>query len=93
MAVVAPILVLFDIDGTLIHTAGAGLRGMSAAFAALYGVAGALDGVPFAGRTDRAIVSDAFSRLGLPQTEERFVALRDAYLDELPAGFRTPRGG
>src|SRR5579871_558401 len=57
-------LALFDIDGTLIHTLGAGIRGMNAAFARLYGIEAALDGVPISGRTDRAIVTDAFRKIG-----------------------------
>ncbi|MEO7191325.1 MAG: hypothetical protein ABI051_09735 [Vicinamibacterales bacterium] len=44
-----PTLVLFDIDGTLITTAGAGVRAMSAAFEQIYGVADALAGVAVAG--------------------------------------------
>ena len=38
-------LVLFDIDGTLIKTGRAGVRGMNAAFARLHGKPDALDGV------------------------------------------------
>ena len=53
-------VILFDIDGTLIHSARAGIRGMNAAFHRLYGVADALEGVQLAGRTDRAIVSQVF---------------------------------
>ena len=52
------ILVLFDIDGTLLHTLGAGIRGMNRAFGRLHGRPDALDGVPVAGRTDRSIVTD-----------------------------------
>src|SRR5215467_13185067 len=78
-------LVLFDIDGTLVQTLGAGIRGMNAAFAELYGVVEALDGVPVAGRTDRAIVSEAFGRIGLPADNGRIGELRDAYVRRLPS--------
>src|SRR5262245_39936724 len=54
-------LALFDIDGTLIHTARAGVRGMNAAFHDLHGHEDALAGMTFAGRTDRAIVFEAFA--------------------------------
>jgi phosphoglycolate phosphatase len=77
-------LVLFDIDGTLIHTARAGLRGMNAAFRDLHGTDDALAGISFAGRTDRSIVIDAFRQLGLDLTPAAFDALRDAYLAHLP---------
>ncbi len=76
---------LFDIDGTLVQTAGAGVRGMNAAFEALHGWDAALDGVPIAGRTDRAIVTDVFRAAGVEPTNEAIGALRDAYVRHLPA--------
>jgi phosphoglycolate phosphatase-like HAD superfamily hydrolase len=77
-------LVLFDIDGTLIHSAGAGLRGMETAFAERHGRTDALAQVPIAGRTDRAIVEDVFERMGLPFNDAEFLALRERYLEYLP---------
>jgi phosphoglycolate phosphatase len=76
-------LVLFDIDGTLIQTGRAGLRGMNAAFRRLHGRDDALTGISFAGRTDRAIVADAFQALGVDADAETTDALRDAYLGHL----------
>jgi phosphoglycolate phosphatase-like HAD superfamily hydrolase len=87
------ILVLFDIDGTLIHSGGAGVRGMAAAVAALHTHPGALADVPVAGRTDRAIVRDVLARIGLPDTEDQVAALRDAYLRELPNALAQPPEG
>lgn len=78
------VIVLFDIDGTLLHTMGAGVRGMNCAFARLHGRRDALDGVPVAGRTDRSIVSDGFRRIGVNPDDERVHALRAVYLEELP---------
>ena len=78
-------LVLFDIDGTLVQTLGAGIRGMNAAFAQLYGASEALEGVPVAGRTDRAIVWDAFRHIGITPDEARIAELRDAYVARLPS--------
>jgi phosphoglycolate phosphatase len=57
-------LVLFDIDGTLVLTGGAGLRAMNGALAEVFGHANALDGIPVAGRTDWAILADAVRRRG-----------------------------
>jgi phosphoglycolate phosphatase len=59
-------LVLFDIDGTLILSGRAGIRGMNRSFERLFDVAGALDQVALAGRTDRAIVTEALTRAGGP---------------------------
>jgi phosphoglycolate phosphatase-like HAD superfamily hydrolase len=38
-------IVLFDIDGTLVLTGRAGLRGMTCAFSRLYGSTAALEGI------------------------------------------------
>ena len=76
-------LVLFDVDGTLIQSGRAGLRGMTAAFRRLHGCDDALAGVPFAGRTDRAIVADALRRLGVEPSDEHVARLREAYLEDL----------
>lgn len=76
-------LVLFDIDGTLIRSGRAGVRGMNTAFERLYGRPAALDGVSLAGRTDRAIVSDVLRAMGQDPTPESVLALRAAYLQHL----------
>ncbi len=86
----APTLVLFDIDGTLVSTGGAGVRGMNAAFEALYGRGRALDGVPIAGRTDRAITSDAMRGLEVEPTDEAIIRLREAYLPHLRFELERP---
>jgi len=78
-------LILFDIDGTLVLTGGAGMRAMSLAFRDLFGVPDALVGVTFAGRTDRAIVEDVAARHlgngGL--TPEAFAQFCDRYVEHL----------
>ena len=86
-------LVLFDIDGTLITTGRAGLRGMSAAFLRLHGRTDALAGVSFAGRTDRAIVTDIFVAMGVEPAPEIFDALREAYFSHLAEEIRKPVEG
>ena len=83
-------LVLFDIDGTLIKTGRAGLRGMNAAFQRLHGRADALDGISFAGRTDRAIVSDIFRAHGIEAGDGVMDELREAYLVHLAEEITKP---
>lgn len=85
-----PILVLFDVDGTLIQSGRAGVRGMTLAFQKLYGREQALDGVPFAGRTDHAIVSDVLRGMGVEPADEEIDRLRDAYLVELRTEIGRP---
>jgi phosphoglycolate phosphatase-like HAD superfamily hydrolase len=77
------LLVLFDIDGTLIQSGRAGVRGMNLAFAQLYDRPQALHGVPVAGRTDRAIVSEVMRAIGIDPTDEAIAGLRDAYFENL----------
>ena len=75
-----PKLVLFDIDGTLVLTGGAGLRAMNRACEAVVGAAAALDGIQLAGRTDWIILHDALRRIGRELDEALFAELRDRYL-------------
>ena len=76
-------LVLFDIDGTLVLTGGAGLRAMNRACAELVGHADALAGIPVAGRTDRLILSDVVRRIDRALDDALLVELRDRYVAHL----------
>ncbi len=78
-----PTVVLFDVDGTLVSTGGAGRRAMSEAFAQVHGSADALDGIGLGGATDRAILREALGRLDLSLTDQRFDVLVQAYLVRL----------
>jgi phosphoglycolate phosphatase len=84
------LLVLFDIDGTLVLTGRAGVRGMNLAFGDLHGESRALDGVAIAGRTDRAIVTDAMRKIGVEPTDEAVAALRQAYIERLRVEITRP---
>ena len=76
-------LVLFDIDGTLVLTGGAGLRAMNRAGEAVLGSAGLIDGITLAGRTDWIILHDALARIGRDLDDDLFNRLRDAYITNL----------
>jgi phosphoglycolate phosphatase-like HAD superfamily hydrolase len=74
-------LLLFDIDGTLLLSGGAGRRALERAFFALHGVRDGMEDVPFAGRTDPAIVGDIYLRgLGRAPEPHEMRALFDAYI-------------
>lgn len=62
-------LILFDVDGTLLDARGAGARALLSTLAELYGRPFSRNGVHFAGRTDRAILSDLMVANGLPPAE------------------------
>jgi len=59
-----PTVLLWDIDGTLITTGGAGRRAIERAFGERHGRPDAFSGVNFAGMTDRAIVRAGFAAIG-----------------------------
>ena len=60
--------VLFDIDGTLVLTGGAGKRAMDRAFEEAFGVADAFADIPMGGRTDRFLIERGLERWGMPAT-------------------------
>jgi phosphoglycolate phosphatase len=76
-------LLLFDIDGTLILTGGAGIRALNRAFFEVTGIANAMDGVRPHGKTDPGIVREVFSACAtsgsysdsMPQILELYVRL------------------
>lgn len=81
-------LVLWDIDGTLVLTGRAGLRALDRALGELCGRTDLLEGVEFAGRTDRAIIADALERIDRAQDDALFDAVRDRYCTYLDAEVR-----
>jgi|SRR5215203_499161 len=86
-------LVLFDIDGTLVLTGGAGLRAMNMALKNVFGHDDGLAGIPLAGRTDWAILSDAVARVGKPLDRDLLETLRRAYIENLATEIDAPGRG
>ena len=83
---------LFDIDGTLITTGGAGRRAMAKAFGAVCNDPTALDGVKLGGMTDRLILKAGFKTVGRPFTEELYREVMDVYLEHLREEVRLSEG-
>lgn len=75
---------LFDIDGTLIHTAGAGLLALREAMLAVFNSDAGATEIVTTGRTDRAIVEELFSRHDIEPTESNWREYLAAYLEKLP---------
>jgi phosphoglycolate phosphatase-like HAD superfamily hydrolase len=86
-------LILFDIDGTLVLTGGAGLRAMNRACVDLVGHDNALDGVPVAGRTDWIILDDALRLNGKTLDGSLLDELRRRYVDHLKEEIELPGKG
>lgn len=73
-------LVLFDIDGTLVHTGGAGTKAFSRTFSHIFGLHHGAERMRFAGRTDVSLVREFFQIHGVPETRENFREFFENYV-------------
>jgi phosphoglycolate phosphatase-like HAD superfamily hydrolase len=64
-------LILFDIDGTLIRSSGAGRATIAFAMEKVFGTSGSLESYPFSGKTDSQIITDLLGTAGIPAGEFR----------------------
>lgn len=83
-------LLLWDIDGTLIASGGAGIRALRTALRDVFGIDGSLDDIDFAGRTDRWIMRQVFAKFSLPVHEENFARYFEGYVTALPSELANP---
>ena len=83
-------VILFDVDGTLVLTGGAGLRAMGLAFEELFGISGALANVPMAGRTDSWILTQLAEAHGLTSRPAELARFPETYLKYLPEEIEKP---
>ncbi len=63
-------LVLFDIDGTLVRTGGAGVEAFRKVFITEFNAADGFEKLKFAGRTDTGLVREFFQYHNIPMTAE-----------------------
>lgn len=75
---------LFDIDGTLLSSGGAGQAAMEVALESVFGITAPTEGIPFAGRTDRGIVTDLMQFHDVENSDANWDRFVDAYLERLP---------
>lgn len=73
-------LVLFDIDGTLVHTGGAGTKAFAKVFATEFGAHDGTEKMKFAGRTDVSLVREFFGLHQIPATSANFERFFDRYV-------------
>jgi len=73
-------LVLFDIDGTLIHSGGAGEKAFAKVCAMEFKVPNGTAQLRFAGRTDTSIVRDFFVRNQIDPSRDNFRRFFDCYV-------------
>ena len=85
-------LVLFDIDGMLVHKGGAGVKAFAKVFATEFGVPQVTEKMKFAGRTDVGLVREFFRLNRIEPDSENFQRYFESYvfwLDHILAQSKT----
>lgn len=83
---------LFDIDGTLIHSGGAGRAALDVALRKAFQVE-TENKLDLGGRTDRGIVRELFAAHDIPLNETNWRRFQEAYLAALPDRLKERPGG
>ena len=86
-------LVLFDIDGTILSSAGAAPRAFRRALEEVFGTSGPRDGYSFAGRTDPQIAIDLLTMAGIDRAriDRELPGVWARYISHLAAEFERMR--
>ena len=88
-----PIVALFDIDETLVHTGGSGQRSWTWAFDHLYGVAADIGAHTSSGETDPQVAWETFRAvLGREPSCDELASLYTSYLWHLAEDIWTSKG-
>lgn len=74
---------LFDIDGTLVLTGGAGQYAFADSFREVFGIEKINRNVSFAGRSDRGIAGDLFEHHGIENSQTNWEQFQSVYLGHL----------
>ncbi len=85
-------LILFDIDGTLIRTGGAGVKAFALTAQEVFGRPGGTESLRFHGRTDVSLIREFFQVNGLPDSGENIQRFLAAYVHFLEREMERQRG-
>jgi len=83
-------LILFDIDGTLIDSGGAGTRSLNYAFEDVFSIHDAFKGISMAGKTDIQILKEGLGRHGLDTENGNVGLLCERYIVHLRTEIGNP---
>jgi len=86
-----PQLILFDIDGTLMRTAGIGRESMEKAFKKTFGLRNGFDKIQMMGRTDPSILKEAMTNNDLKWNEKQAGRFKESYCDFFIESIQIPR--
>jgi phosphoglycolate phosphatase len=87
-----PLVVFFDIDGTLLASGGAGKIALEEALLAEFQLEAIRLHVPYAGRTDVAIARDLLEGHGIEASARNLSLLHESYLRRLPEALHRKQG-
>jgi len=90
--VAAKRLLLFDIDGTLVNTGGAGVESLKMTLRNRFRTEDDLRDIEIAGKTDRAIIRDILRKYHVDPTEENVTSFAHEYIDGLPRSLSRTQG-
>jgi phosphoglycolate phosphatase-like HAD superfamily hydrolase len=82
---------LFDIDGTLLASGGAGKAALELAFSEIFAVPLRVQ-IPYSGRTDRAIARDLLRSHDIDDSHDNWQRLLTGYLARLPDSLNRHNG-
>lgn len=82
--------ILFDIDGTLIDSGGAGTRSLNHAFRERFGMDYAFEGISMAGKTDTQILKEALAKYEISSDNGIIPEIMNLYLKYLAAEVDNP---
>jgi phosphoglycolate phosphatase-like HAD superfamily hydrolase len=85
-------LILFDIDGTLIDSGGAGIRALNLAFEEMTGRTEGLAGIDCAGKTDLSIIREALGRAGIDIRDGEILRFAEKYVRHLETTIHQAQG-
>ena len=83
---------LFDIDGTLLLTSGAGTEAFRVAFQQEFQIDDPQLDISYGGRTDRALILELLELNGLTPDETSFYRLADSFMNSFPQVMRQLSG-
>ena len=84
--------ILFDIDGTLIDSGGAGTRSLDVAFEEVFSIPGAFKNISLAGKTDMQILKEGLALHRIDRLNGSIPAFFDAYIKHLKRNIHNKRG-
>jgi phosphoglycolate phosphatase-like HAD superfamily hydrolase len=83
-------LLLFDVDGTLMLSGGAGTRALACAFQEIFGVADAFRNARIAGRTDYWVLAEALAANDVDPAPAEMARFSETYVKHLRREIQQP---